>query len=59
MRLVFYSTVWPASIEVVWNEIRDFGAIAGWHPLIASCHIENGESPDKVSLDSLKSRVEK
>lgn len=48
MAKVFVSSVIEASIEEVWARIRDFNALADWHPAIADSTIENGEPSDKV-----------
>lgn len=48
MPSIFYSTVIRSKIERVWEEIRDFGQLAAWHPLISDCEIENAEPADRV-----------
>lgn len=48
MPSIFYSTIVNAPLDVVWNEIRDFGALDAWHPLIVACEIEDQEASDKV-----------
>ena len=45
---VYYSTVLDAPIERVWDSIRDFNALADWHPLIVDCHIEENQPSDRV-----------
>ncbi|MEO1090397.1 MAG: SRPBCC family protein [Pseudomonadota bacterium] len=30
----------PASVETVWQAIGDFGALADWHPGVATCDVE-------------------
>ncbi len=30
----------PAAVETVWRAIGDFGAMAAWHPAIATCDVE-------------------
>jgi Polyketide cyclase / dehydrase and lipid transport len=35
-------------VEVVWAAIRDFGALASWHPGIEKSEIERGDDPDVV-----------
>ena len=48
MAKIFVSSVIEASIDEVWARIRDFNALADWHPAIADSTIENGEPSDKV-----------
>lgn len=48
MPSVFYSTIIRAPLDVVWSEIRNFEALADWHPLITSCEIESGTPADQV-----------
>ena len=45
---VFTSSVINASIDKVWDKIRDFNALPDWHPAIADSTIENGEPSDKI-----------
>ncbi|MYC15348.1 MAG: SRPBCC family protein [Gemmatimonadetes bacterium] len=45
---VFVSSVLDASVDAVWEKIRDFNALPEWHPAIADSHIEGGESSDSV-----------
>jgi hypothetical protein len=35
-------------VEVVWAAIRDFGALASWHPGIEKNEIEQGDDPNVV-----------
>lgn len=44
----YASTVVDASADDVWDFLRDFSAIADWHPAIDTCEIEDGRSPDQV-----------
>jgi Polyketide cyclase / dehydrase and lipid transport len=48
MAQAYASTIINAPVEAVWAEIRDFGALAAWHPGIAGSEIENGDDPDVV-----------
>ena len=45
---VFTSSVLDASVDAVWEKIRDFNALPEWHPAIASSHIEEDLPSDKV-----------
>ena len=42
------SAVIEAPVEAVWAAVRDFGALAAWHPAIAKSEIEQGHDPDVV-----------
>jgi uncharacterized protein YndB with AHSA1/START domain len=42
------SSVINAPIEKVWKRIRDFNALADWHPGIAKSTIEGGRPSDQV-----------
>ena len=42
------SAIIEAPVEAVWEAIRDFGALAAWHPGIARSEIENGKDADVV-----------
>jgi Polyketide cyclase / dehydrase and lipid transport len=42
------SSVIDAPIEQVWRRIRDFNALADWHPGIAKSAIEGGKPSDQV-----------
>jgi hypothetical protein len=44
---VMTSTVLPAPAAQVWRLLRDFAAIASWHPYLTECRIENGPA-DRV-----------
>ena len=48
MARVYTSSVIPASVEKVWQRIRDFNALPKWHPRIRESRIENAEPSDKV-----------
>jgi hypothetical protein len=38
----YASAVLPVSADLVWEAIRDFAGIAGWHPDISSADLEGG-----------------
>ena len=42
------STIIHAPVETVWATVRDFGALAAWHPGVAHSEIEGGMPPDAV-----------
>jgi len=42
------SCVIDAPIEAVWKTIRPFDSLAVWHPYVAACTIEDGQSRDQV-----------
>lgn len=48
MAAVYESAVIPATIEEVWQVIRDFNALPDWHPAIATSEIEEGRPGDAV-----------
>ncbi len=48
MARVYISSVIPASVEQVWERIRDFNGLPKWHPRIRESRIENAEPSDKV-----------
>ena len=48
MARAYASAVIEAPIEVVWTAIRDFSALASWHPGVAKSEIEHGKDPDVV-----------
>ena len=48
MPQAYASTIIDAPVEAVWAAIRDFGALASWHPAIAHSEIEDGAPPDAV-----------
>jgi hypothetical protein len=45
---VIRSTILPASVDAVWDILRDFNGHDQWHPAIASSQIERGLPADKV-----------
>ncbi len=48
MARVFTSSIIGAPAGKVWERIRDFNGLPGWHPAIRESRIENGEPADKV-----------
>ena len=48
MARVYTSSVIGAPAERVWAVIRDFDALANWHPAIAESRIEGGGPADQV-----------
>ena len=48
MARIYISSIIDVSAGAVWERVRDFNGLAGWHPLIRESRIENGESPDRV-----------
>ena len=48
MARAYSSIIIEAPVEAVWAAIRDFGALASWHPAIASSAIEDGKDADAV-----------
>ena len=48
MARIYISSIIGASAGAVWERIRDFNGLPGWHPLIAESRIENGEPSDRV-----------
>jgi hypothetical protein len=48
MAKVYASAVLPATLSSVWDRIRDFNALAVWHPAILECRIEDGLASDSV-----------
>jgi uncharacterized protein YndB with AHSA1/START domain len=46
---VWTSRVLAAPVDRVWAEMRDFSAMARWHPALTDMAMENGARPDKVS----------
>ncbi|MGH7120036.1 MAG: SRPBCC family protein [Acetobacteraceae bacterium] len=45
---VFCSSVIHAALPAVWEIVRDFAGMAGWHPDIRDMHMIGGASSDKV-----------
>jgi hypothetical protein len=48
MAHAYASAIIEAPVEAVWAAIRDFGALASWHPAIAKSEIEAGQDADAV-----------
>lgn len=48
MAKVFVSSVIDASVPKVWQRVRDFNGMPGWHPAIADSFIEDGLRSDSV-----------
>lgn len=48
MARAYASAIIEAPVEAVWAAIRDFGALASWHPALARSEIEGGGDPDVV-----------
>ena len=42
------SSVINAPVETVWKTVRDFNAMPGWHPVIASSKVEDGGPSDRI-----------
>ncbi len=45
---VYVSSVIDAPAEQVWQRVRDFNGMPGWHPLIADSRIEDGLPSDRI-----------
>jgi carbon monoxide dehydrogenase subunit G len=43
-----------ASPDAVWNKVKDFGAMATWHPAVASCTATDGNNVGSVRTLKLK-----
>ncbi|WGF90066.1 SRPBCC family protein [Marinivivus vitaminiproducens] len=50
MPKAFASTVVDADAETVWRRIRDFGALADWHPGIADSAVDDGRPGDEAGV---------
>jgi uncharacterized protein YndB with AHSA1/START domain len=48
MARAYASAIIDAPVETVWAAIRDFGALASWHPALAQSAIEGDGDPDIV-----------
>ena len=48
MARIYVSSIIGAPVGAVWDRVRDFNGLPGWHPLIGESRIENGEPPDRV-----------
>jgi hypothetical protein len=42
------SSVVNASVDALWETIRDYNGLPSWHPAIASSRIEDGGSSDRI-----------
>ena len=45
---VIKSTILEASVEAVWDVLRDFNGHDQWHPAVADSEIERGQPSDRV-----------
>jgi Polyketide cyclase / dehydrase and lipid transport len=48
MARTYRSAIVNASIDRVWECVRDFNALPNWHPAIAKSEIEGGRASDSV-----------
>ena len=48
MARIYISSIIGAPVGAVWERVRDFNGLAGWHPLISGSRIENSEPSDRV-----------
>ncbi len=48
MAEVYTSSVIGAPAERVWETVRDFNGLPGWHPVISESRIEGSAPPDQV-----------
>jgi len=48
MAKVRISSVIDAPVEKVWDRIRDFNGLPGWHPRMVESHIEDGKSGSEI-----------
>jgi hypothetical protein len=48
MQEVYVSSIIDAPLEKVWEVVRDFNALARWHPLVAKSCIEDGLPADAI-----------
>jgi len=46
---VFTSSVIDGPLDAVWNRIRDFAGMGGWHDDVTKMHMEDGARADKIS----------
>ena len=46
---VFCASLLPAPVSAVWERMRDFASMSGWHPDITDMHMLDGARPDQVS----------
>jgi hypothetical protein len=45
---VVKSTIMNTSVEELWDVIRDFNGHEEWHPVVATSHIERGNTADRI-----------
>jgi hypothetical protein len=48
MARAYATAIIEAPVETVWTTIRDFSALAAWHPAVSQSAIEGGGDPDVV-----------
>jgi uncharacterized protein YndB with AHSA1/START domain len=48
MAKVHVSSVIDAPVEKVWERIRDFNGLPGWHPRMVESHIEDGKAATEI-----------
>ena len=48
MTKVFVSAVVDATIDQVWDKVRDFNGLPQWHPRFSRSHIEDGLASDRI-----------
>ena len=48
MAQAYATAIIEAPVEAVWARIRDFSALAAWHPAVTHSEIEGGGAPDEV-----------
>jgi len=48
MEKVFVSSIVDATADTVWQTVRDFNGLPGWHPAIRDSEIEDGRASDAV-----------
>jgi hypothetical protein len=48
MPRVYVSSVVEARVDLVWDRVRDFNGLPGWHPVVKESRIELGQPADKV-----------
>lgn len=48
MPAVYVSALIPAPVERVWEIVRDFNGLPGWHPLVVESRIEAAQPADQI-----------
>jgi hypothetical protein len=48
MPRVYVSSVVEARVDLVWDRVRDFNGLPGWHPAVKESRIELSQPSDKV-----------